>query len=98
MPRGDGSGPQGQGPVTGRGLGPCGSGSRKTNNPTNNPQPMDRGPERGAGRGLGRQSGAGQAPGGGRGLRQRMARGFNNLRQRARARKTRRGGGRRNMA
>jgi len=25
MPRGDGTGPDGRGPMTGRGLGPCGS-------------------------------------------------------------------------
>ena len=94
MPRGDGSGPQGQGPKTGRGLGPCGSGSRQNNRPTNNQQPMGRG----AGRGMGQAMGNGQAPGGGRGLGQRIATGFNNLRQRARTRKTRRISGRRNMA
>lgn len=29
MPRFDGTGPQGQGPMTGRGLGPCGLGLRR---------------------------------------------------------------------
>lgn len=29
MPRQDGTGPNGQGPMTGRGLGPCGSGMRR---------------------------------------------------------------------
>lgn len=92
MPRGNGSGPQGQGPMTGRGLGPCGSGSRQINSTTNNPQPMGRGTGRGAGRGPGRR----QAPGGGRGLGQRIVTGFNNLRQRAHARRMRRVSGRRN--
>lgn len=29
MPRGDGTGPMGQGPQTGRGFGPCGTGASK---------------------------------------------------------------------
>jgi hypothetical protein len=29
MPRQDGTGPSGQGPMTGRGMGPCGRGMRK---------------------------------------------------------------------
>ncbi|MDD3774200.1 MAG: DUF5320 domain-containing protein [Patescibacteria group bacterium] len=29
MPRQDGTGPQGQGPMTGRGMGPCGLGLRR---------------------------------------------------------------------
>jgi len=91
MPGRDGSGPQGQGQRSGRGLGPCGSGNRQVNNPTNNQQPMGTGSSRGMGRGMG----SGQAPGG-RGLGQRIADGFNNLRQRARTRRTRRGSGRKN--
>ncbi len=37
MPRGDGTGPQGQGPQTGRGLGPCGDNNSPQAN--NNPNP-----------------------------------------------------------
>ncbi|MGM0538693.1 MAG: DUF5320 domain-containing protein [Thermodesulfobacteriota bacterium] len=33
MPRGDGTGPLGQGPKTGRGLGPCGKGTARQNRP-----------------------------------------------------------------
>ena len=69
MPRGDGTGPEGQGPMTGRGAGKCGGN-------TNSPQDSRRQPGRGTGRGQGR--------GQGRGLGQRIADGFNNLRQRAR--------------
>ncbi len=36
MPRGDRTGPQGQGPKTGRGLGPCGSGANEISIPTEN--------------------------------------------------------------
>ncbi len=50
MPRFDGTGPAGQGPMTGRGLGPCGGG-----------QAFGRG--RGAGRGMGRGLGYGRGYG-----------------------------------
>ncbi|MGM0760198.1 MAG: DUF5320 domain-containing protein [Thermodesulfobacteriota bacterium] len=33
MPRGDGTGPTGQGPLTGRGLGPCGGQTPRTSRP-----------------------------------------------------------------
>ncbi|MFP4048916.1 MAG: DUF5320 family protein [Desulfovermiculus sp.] len=33
MPRGDGTGPSGQGPMTGRGLGPCGGGTARRTRP-----------------------------------------------------------------
>lgn len=79
MPRGDGTGPEGQGPMTGRGMGQCGANpDRRTNS-------------RWAGRGTGRGQGGGQ----GRGLGQRIANGFNNLRQRARGGNGRPRGGRR---
>jgi hypothetical protein len=83
MPRGDGTGPEGQGPMTGRGMGRCGGDTDR--------RPNSRRPGRGAGRG----QGGGQA----RGLGQRIATGFNNLRQRARGGNGRpKGGRRRNSA
>jgi predicted Fe-Mo cluster-binding NifX family protein len=56
MPRGDGTGPQGQGPGTGRGQGGCkpGKGSRKSG------KNIGQRPGGGKGRGLGRGKGAGQ--------------------------------------
>ncbi len=42
MPRGDGTGPAGQGPMTGRGMGRCGTGANQT-------------PSSGWGRGLGQR-------------------------------------------
>lgn len=36
MPQGDGRGPQGQGPQTGRGVGPCGTPSQEASNPAQN--------------------------------------------------------------
>jgi len=65
MPRGDGTGPQGQGPQTGRGTGKCGPESR-----TPAPQKqggMGTGQGRGAGRGAGRGKGQGTGRGGGQG-------------------------------
>ena len=47
MPARDGTGPQGQGPMTGRGAGPCNTGSR----------PISRTPH---GRGLGHRRGFGR--------------------------------------
>lgn len=61
MPRGDGTGPQGMGPRTGRGAGTCG--------PTQgNPQGAGRGSQK-QGRGLGQagSGGAGRGKGQGRG-------------------------------
>ena len=72
MPRGDGTGPLGQGPRTGRGLGPCAN--TNTQNPAN-VQDQTLGQRIisgfsnvfGFGRGQGRGSGSGQGRGGGRG-------------------------------
>jgi len=47
MPSRDGTGPEGKGPRTGRGLGPCGNGGR--------PVRGNFRPARGGGRGLGRR-------------------------------------------
>ncbi len=59
MPKGDGTGPQGKGPKTGRGLGPC-------------PDDQNvRKPARGGGRGSGRGGGGGGGRGGGGGGRNR---------------------------
>ncbi len=77
MPRGNGTGPQGQGPMTGRGMGGCGGNAGRTPN-------TDAAFSRGGGQGIGQ----------GRGLGQRIATGLNNLRQRARGKSSRRGGGR----
>ena len=67
MPQGDRTGPQGQGPKTGRGMGKCGS---KSGNPA--PQDQDgmgtgRGQGRGSGKGAGRGQGKGRGTGQGRG-------------------------------
>lgn len=56
MPRGDGTGPQGKGSMTGRGLGPCNK-TKDTNNKNI-----------GSGLGLGRGLGRGQGKGLGKGL------------------------------
>lgn len=78
MPRRDGSGPEGRGPMTGRGMGGCGgSGSS-----ADTARPMQGG--------IGRRP----ANRGGRGLGRRIASGFNNLRMRARGRKQQTGAGR----
>jgi len=50
MPRQDRTGPTGQGALTGRGLGPCGSGNRK-NVVQSPPQPIGQGRVRGGRRG-----------------------------------------------
>jgi len=52
MPRFDGTGPQGQGPMTGRGMGPCGQGGRPVGGPGMGPG-RGRGMGRGYGRGFG---------------------------------------------
>jgi len=59
MPRGDGTGPDGQGQQTGRGQGPCGQGQQP-------PCPQGKAGRRG-GRGAGQGQGQGQGRGGGRG-------------------------------
>ncbi|MBN1152457.1 MAG: DUF5320 domain-containing protein [Dehalococcoidia bacterium] len=65
MPRGDGTGPMGMGPMTGRGAGYCsGAGAPGFMNPS---------PGWGYGRGYGRGFGLGLGRGGGRGF---AARGF----------------------
>lgn len=60
MPRGDRTGPQGQGPKTGRGLGPCGTGTEEAVNPGERIGFFQR---LGRGLGLGRK-GAGRGQGG----------------------------------
>jgi len=55
MPRGDGTGPTGKGPGTGRGLGPCGGGAGRG--------------KKGGGRGMGRKAGKGGGGRGGGGRR-----------------------------
>ena len=52
MPKGDGTGPQGQGSMTGRGMGGCGPGPNRT---PNNRQPGARSIRRGQTTGLGRR-------------------------------------------
>ena len=54
MPRGDGTGPQGQGPATGRGQGGCATGNRGQG------QGQGQGRGQGKGRGAGRGQGRGQ--------------------------------------
>jgi len=83
MPGRDGKGPESQGPMTGRGMGRCGPGD----------QP---GPTYGPASGRGRNNGQNSGQGTGRGLGQRIAAGFNNLRQRTRIRKSRRRSSRQN--
>lgn len=74
MPNKDGTGPTGQGPMTGRGEGQCQE-PQPDNDQTNQNQPFsDRGPGlnrgKGMGRGQGGRRGQGQGRGGGRGQRQ----------------------------
>ena len=59
MPRGDGTGPQGQGPKTGRGMGKC-------DPQDGTPVPRGQGGMR-TGKGQGRGSGQGNGRGGGQG-------------------------------
>jgi len=78
MPGFDRRGPEGQGPMTGRGLGDCNPDNRQNNqdaatNPDNRDIEFVRGP--GFGRGLGRGFGRGLGRGFGRGCRGR-GRGF----------------------
>jgi hypothetical protein len=72
MPRGDGTGPQGMGPKTGRGLGPGGTQIDEAQNPAESEGFFQR-----LGRGLGfgrRGQGAGLGRGGGRGRGRRRNR------------------------
>ena len=62
MPRLDGTGPEGKGSMTGRGMGSCNTG---------NPNGIGRGMGRGLGRGMGRGLGRGQGTGRGMGQRNR---------------------------
>ncbi len=57
MPRGDGTGPQGQGPATGRGQGGCATGNRGQGQGQGKGQGRGQGRGRGAGRGQGRGQG-----------------------------------------
>lgn len=59
MPRGDGTGPQGKGPGTGRGLGECGGKQKGT---FGMPTGRRRGQGPGLGRGLGRIIGQDREP------------------------------------
>jgi len=72
MPRGDGTGPQGQGPMTGRGMGRCPEGNRPDrSNPIPSQTPSD------IPRGRGNAAGIGRG-GTGRGLGQGKPRGQGN--------------------
>jgi len=73
MPRGDRTGPQGQGPKTGRSLGPCGPGTEEMPVPEENVGFFRR---LGRGLGLGR-SGQGRGMGQGQGQGRGMGRGRN---------------------
>ncbi len=59
MPRGDGTGPQGKGPRTGRGLGKCGGKEKPT---FGTPPGRGRGLGPGLGRGMGRIIGRNREP------------------------------------
>ena len=62
MPRQDGTGPEGNGPATGRGLGNCKPSKTNGSQPFsyNGPYGQGFGPGRGKGRGFGRGRGFGQ--------------------------------------
>ena len=65
MPKGDGTGPQGQGPGTGRGQGGCKSGKGSKRSDTISGPRSGKGQGRRQGRGQGRGSGAGKGRNGG---------------------------------
>ena len=68
MPRGDKTGPEGKGPKTGRGLGPCSDEEVSVEKGKKGRGPCGDGtPNGGTGRGRGRGQGAGQGTGQGRG-------------------------------
>ena len=63
MPRGDGTGPQGQGPQTGRGVGKCGPEGGTAASQRQGGKGKGRGSGQGAGRGQGKGRGTGQGRG-----------------------------------
>ena len=64
MPAGDKTGPQGEGPMTGRGLGDCKTPYQKVVSPPEGGAPAPRpGPGYGPGMGRGRGLGRGRGPG-----------------------------------
>lgn len=73
MPRGDGTGPEGLGPATGRGLGYC-TGHSSPGFTKGGGRGLARGRGRGIGRGLARGFQGGRGRGRGRGLRRAPAR------------------------
>lgn len=82
MPRRDGTGPDGQGSRTGRGLGMCGTRGNQANNASsqnvNNGTSSFWGFGRGLARGLGRAFGRGSRRGGGRGMGRNAQAGYQN--------------------
>jgi len=69
MPQGDRTGPQGQGPMTGRGMGECGSKGGNSAQQGQGGMRTGRGQGQGAGRGAGRGQGKGKGAGQSRGNR-----------------------------
>ncbi len=67
MPRGDRTGPDGQGPRTGRGQGKCGKGTQNPSQGGQRGMGSGRGGGSSRGQGQGRGSGGGQGQGGGTG-------------------------------
>lgn len=59
MPNFNGTGPEGAGPMTGRGCGFCGGGATMMGSPNGRGNGMGNGPSRGMGRGMGRGNGPG---------------------------------------
>ncbi len=70
MPNKDGTGPAGQGPITGRGEGQCQESQPDVDQINQNQPSSGRGQRQGRGRGQGQGGGRGQGRGGGRGQRQ----------------------------
>jgi hypothetical protein len=66
MPRGDRTGPQGQGPMTGRGRGKCNPNDRASTPREQAGMGSGRKADRNRGQGSGRRAGRGQAKGRGR--------------------------------
>ena len=66
MPRGDGTGPRGQGPKTGKGQGKCAPNNRSSARQDKGGMGTGRGQGRGAGKGAGRGQGKGSGQGRGR--------------------------------
>jgi hypothetical protein len=63
MPRGDRTGPHGQGPMTGRGRGKCNPKDRVSSPRNQGGLGLDRKADRNRGQGSGRRAGRGQAKG-----------------------------------